>query len=112
MDGPPSASVARFAKLVRELSDDPKGGGTLREGFGTGSLFVGRKMYALLGDDGALVVKLPPPRVAALIAEGVGAPWHPGTGRPLKEYVAIGLSRQRRWKALAIEARAYMGAHR
>jgi hypothetical protein len=43
---------------------------------------------------------------------GVGAPWHPGTGKPLKEYVAIGVAQEKKWLVLAKEARAYMAAAR
>ena len=42
-------------------------------------------MFAVLDASGALVLKLPPPRVQELIAAGVGAPWHPGTGAPRRE---------------------------
>jgi hypothetical protein len=112
MSEAPKASVARFAKLVEQLADGEVADTPRRAGFGTGSLFVGRKMFGLLDETGALVVKLPPARVAALIAAGEGAPWHPGNGKPLKEYVAIGLPRQAKWLALATEAREYMGSKR
>ena len=61
---------------------------------------------------GALVVKLPAERVQELISSGVGAPWHPGTGTPLKEYVAIDVAHQGKWLALAKEARTYMASKR
>jgi hypothetical protein len=67
-------------------------------------------MFGLLDDSGALVLKLSPARVQELIEAGVGAPWHPGRGKPLKEYVAIGIARQARWLGLAREAREYMGS--
>jgi hypothetical protein len=79
---------------------------------GTGSLFVGRKMFGVLDESGALVLKLPPARVQELIASGAGAGWHPGKGSPLKEYVAIGFDRQSRWLPLAKEAREYMASKR
>jgi hypothetical protein len=110
MSQAPAASQSRFAKLAKELADATGSPSPHREGFGTGSLFVGRKMFGLLDDSGALVLKLPPARVRELIVAGVGAPWHPGTGKPLKEYVAIGFARQTKWLALATEARAYMGS--
>jgi hypothetical protein len=106
----PDAAQARFDQLVDQLGNDDGTTGPRRKGFGSHSMFVGRKMFALLGSDGALVVKLPPVRVAELIATGVGAPWHPGTGSPLKEYVAVGFDQQRKWPALAKEARAFMAS--
>jgi len=106
----PEAAVARFAKLARELGEEGGAKTAYREGFGTGSLFVGKKMFGVLDTCGALVVKLPPARVQELIAGGVGAPWHPGSGTPLKEYVATGFDRQAKWLALSREAREYMGS--
>ena len=110
MSNAPAASETRFAKLAKDLANATGNPSPHREGFGTGSLFVGRKMFGLLDDSGALVLKLPPALVQELITAGVGAPWHPGTGKPLKEYVAIGFVRQAKWLALAKESRAYMGS--
>jgi hypothetical protein len=104
----PTAARARFAKLAEDLADGDDSKLAFRAGFGTGSLFVGRKMFAVLDETGALVLKLPPARVAALIATGAGAPWHPGTGTPLKEYVSIPFAPQARWLGLAKESRDYM----
>ena len=81
----PEATRARFAKLATRLAEGDETKLAHREGFGTGSLFVGKKMFAVLDASGALVLKLPPPRVQELIAAGVGAPWHPGTGAPRRE---------------------------
>jgi hypothetical protein len=69
-------------------------------------------MFAVLDQSGALVLKLSPDRVQALIASGVGSPWHPGHGKPLKEYVSIGVAEQSEWLKLAKEAREYMGSKR
>ncbi|MCI4364539.1 MAG: MmcQ/YjbR family DNA-binding protein [Thermoplasmata archaeon] len=80
-----------------------------RKGFGTRSMFVGRKMFAVLHTTGELVVKLPPDRVKALIDSKMGRGWHPGNGAPLKDYVAISFDHERDWCALALEAREYMG---
>jgi hypothetical protein len=112
MGTPPPASVAQFAKLAKQLAEDGKKEAPHREGFGTGSLFVGRKMFGVLDATGALVLKLPPARVQALIAAGSGSPWHPGSGKPLKEYVAVGFERRARWYALAKESRTYMRSKR
>jgi hypothetical protein len=106
----PAASLARLAKLADQLAKSKGTQPLFREGFGTGSLFVGRKMFAVLDESGALVLKLPAARVAELVGAGVGAPWHPGTGTPLKEYVAIGVERQAKWLALAKESHSYMAS--
>ncbi|MCI4346972.1 MAG: hypothetical protein L3K07_09525 [Thermoplasmata archaeon] len=104
----PEEAAARFAKLASQLAEGSGQATALRQGFGTGSLFVGRKMFAVLDGSGALVLKLPPTRVLQVIADGTGSGWHPGAGAPLKEYVAIPLAEQKRWLALAKESREYM----
>jgi hypothetical protein len=98
---------ARFVELAKKLGAGPESASPHRKGFGTGSLFVGKKMFGLL-DGGSLVLKLSPQRVQELIAAGVGAPWHPGKGAPLKEYVAISVNRNAMWLRLAKESRTYM----
>jgi hypothetical protein len=112
LNEPPEAAAARFAKLARQLADGDERQEPHRKGFGTASLFVGRKMFGRLSDSGALVLKLPPNRVEALIASGVGSGWHPGSGTPLKEYVAIGTEHQGSWLRLAKESRQYMASKR
>jgi hypothetical protein len=104
----PEKSRTRFEKLANEMATSGPETPAFREGFGTGSLFVGKKMYAVLDESGALVLKLSPARVQELIARSVGAPWHPGTGKPLKEYVAIGVDQHAQWLPLAKESREYM----
>ncbi|MCI4321364.1 MAG: hypothetical protein L3K18_08970 [Thermoplasmata archaeon] len=110
MGTPPKAAGSRFEKLIQQLAEGEDTNTPRREGFGTGSLFVGRKMFGLLDETGALVLKLLPPRVAELIAAGTGTPWHPGNGKPLKEYVAVDFARQAKWLALATESRTYMAS--
>jgi len=56
---------------------------------------------------GALLVKLPQPRVGQLIAEGVGAPFAPA-GRTFREWVALRDPDRRRWRALLGEARQHV----
>jgi hypothetical protein len=104
------SSIGQFKKLAGQLADGDGSNVAFREGFGTGSLFIGRKMFGVLDESGALVLKLSPVRVQELIAAGVGTPWHLGTGTPLKEYVAIGLDQRAKWLRLAKEARNYMGS--
>ncbi|MCI4330942.1 MAG: hypothetical protein L3K19_03745 [Thermoplasmata archaeon] len=108
MSSIPERSVTRYAKLAAQLTGGKSGESPLRAGFGPGAMFVGRKMFGVLDESGALVIKLPPARVQELIAKGVGAPWHPGAGAPLKEYIAIGFDKQARWLGLAKESREYM----
>jgi hypothetical protein len=106
----PEAALARFAKLAKQLGEGDGAKPPYRAGFGTGSLFVGKKMFAVLDESGALVLKLPPTRVQELISTGVGKGWHPGTGKPLKEYVSVAIGNQAKWLGLARESREYMAS--
>ena len=70
------------------------------------TLTVRGKVFAFLGKDDRLVVKLPAVRAAALVAAGDAIVFESG-GRPMKQWVAIALPND--WRALLDEARAYVG---
>jgi hypothetical protein len=57
-----------------------------------------------------LIVKLPRNRVGELIESGKGRPWGPGTGRIMKEWVALSEAASEHWPGLAAEARAFVGS--
>src|SRR5580692_4939858 len=84
---PDSQSTARFEDLVTEFNDaegvtPPTGGG-----FGRSALRYRGKIFAM-HVRGALVVKLPADRVAALVAAGLGAHFDANKGTPLREWFA------------------------
>ncbi len=97
----------RFADLVEVLtreagaSYEHKG-----RGFGSGTLKVNGKIFALLSSRGQLVVKLPRRRVDELRDSGVGERFDPGHGRLQKEWLAV--AGEDGWDALAREALAYV----
>ncbi|MCI4341431.1 MAG: hypothetical protein L3K11_03550 [Thermoplasmata archaeon] len=105
----PDEARERFARLAEQMAAGDGEISAHRKGFGTRSMFVGRRMFAVLDRTGELVVKLPPVRVQELIDSKTGRGWSPGAGSPLKEYLAIPFARQKDWPKLAREARAYMG---
>jgi hypothetical protein len=77
--------------------------------FGSNGLKTKRgKLFALFTQS-TLVVKLPKERVAALVAAGVGKPFDPGHGRPMKEWLTV-TSPKASWFDLAKEAHAYVEA--
>jgi len=65
-------------------------------------LSVEGKIFAML-TRGKFVAKLPRRRVDDLVQSGIGAPFDPGHGRLMREWIAIGPGRAD-WIALAREA--------
>ena len=108
---PDSPPRARFEDLVTEFNDvdgvtPPRGGA----GFGRSALRYRGKIFAMLVR-GALVVKLPADRVAALVAAGHGAHFDANKGTPMREWFAAGpdpaADSAPSWSALAAEALAF-----
>jgi len=55
-----------------------------------------------------LVVKLPRPRVDALVEAGKGGYFDPGHGRLMKEWISVDLDSKSLWQSLAKEAKEYV----
>lgn len=115
MSHPPISPEERFAAIVDEFignpdvippSDIPESKRT----FGSSALRVHKKIFAMLVK-GRLVVKLPKPRVDALVASGDGERFDPrGDGRLMKEWVVVEPAAKEDWLALAREAMEFVGA--
>ena len=93
-----------LAPVIREFEAAQKAGARK---FGSNGLKVKGKLFALF-TQGTLVVKLPKPRVAELVAAKVGKPFDPGHGRLMKEWLTV-VSARASWEGLAREAHAYVG---
>lgn len=76
---------------------------TVNAGRGSQGLKVAGKLVAMFYK-GRLVLKLPPARVAELIEAGVGMSFDPGTGKAMKDRVAIPEANRERWIDLCEEA--------
>jgi len=100
---------ARYAALVKTFLRKP---GVTQEGkgFGSTSLKVDGRIFALLSSRNEFVVKLPKARVDALIAAGAGRRFDPGHGRVMKEWLALRPISAEDWTRLANEALAYVAA--
>jgi hypothetical protein len=101
----PANGEALFRELVEPLLTDPAVQRSTMMGLPCVRL-DGRFFASLDRRTGALLVKLPDGRVAALVAEGAGEPFAPA-GRVFREWVAAPHPDRDRWQALLAEARAY-----
>jgi hypothetical protein len=81
----------------------PPGAG---KGFGSGALKVGKKIFAMVSSRSEFVVKLPPARVAELVASGRGKYFDAGRGKPMKEWLVV-TAGESTWIPLAKEAREF-----
>ena len=111
-----AAGDARFATVVRAFAGDPRVEAPLDDDasaaeakgkFGSRGLRVDGKVFAM-PSKGRLVVKLPRARVEALVAAKQGQRFVLGA-RARKEWVAIPESTPAAWRALALEARKFVG---
>jgi hypothetical protein len=96
--------IERYEDLVDELLGaggvtPPRGGG----GFGRSALRFQGKIFAMLVR-GRLVVKLPAPRVDALVEAGDGVRFDANKGTPMREWLSLDPDSGQDWLALAREA--------
>lgn len=102
--------VDRYADLVDDLilvaGVTPPSGGA---GFGRSALKYQNKIFAMLVR-GRLVVKLPAPRVAELVAAGEGDHFDANKGTPMKEWLSLSPDSEQDWLPLAREALRFAGA--
>ena len=103
--------MARFAAVIEALARNPpvshvKAGSRL---FGSETLKVHDKIFAMRSWQGRFVVKLPKTRVDALIATGVGQHFDASQGRPMKEWLHVDPASGQDWLELAREALEFVG---
>jgi len=105
--------AARYAAVVKAMAG--KGGVTHSEpddskrGFGANALKINKKIFAMLASNDRFVVKLPRPRVDALVAAGFGQRFDPRrNGRAMKEWLVVGAGREAQWLPLAKEAMEFV----
>jgi hypothetical protein len=112
----PSTPDDLYASLAEEFLGvdgvtQPSGPTRSKTGFGSSTLRIDNKIFAMLVGD-RLVVKLPRRRVDELIAAGEGERFDPGHGRLMKEWLAVAPASADRWLPLAREALRFVGSRR
>lgn len=103
----------RYAKVVGAfLGDDKVTSGSGKKSFGSSTLQVNGKIFAMLTSRGRFVVKLPKQRVDSLVASGSGERFDPGYGRLMKEWLTVEPTSDEDWLALAREAMEFVASKR
>ena len=101
----------RFAAVVEALTRKP--GVTHSNAksrlFGSKSLKVHDKIFAMVSAGGHFVVKLPKARVDALVNDGAGGRFEASQGRPMKEWLQVDPGSGQDWLELAREALEFVG---
>jgi hypothetical protein len=111
MNHSPITPEERFATIVEELLSNPDVTPPSEgKGFGSSGLKIHNKIFAMLVR-GKLVVKLPKPRIDALIAAGEGERYDPRhDGRLMKEWVTIEPTSEEEWLNLSREAMEFVAS--
>jgi hypothetical protein len=102
---PQSAAAAFYQRQRADLLSDVAISD--KRMFGTTALCVGGKVFLFPWRE-ALVLKLPPPQVEALVACGDAVLFDPGHGRTSKSWAAVSAAAQDRWSNLALDAREFV----
>ena len=108
---PPVTPEERFATIVEALLSNPDvTPPSDGKRFGSSGLKIHNKIFAMLVG-GKLVVKLPKPRVDALIASGDGERFDPRhDGRLMKEWLSLEPTSEEEWLPLAREAMEFVAS--
>lgn len=93
----------KFSKVGEALSRDRGVTMGAGKGFGSGTLKVDGKIFAMLASGNQFVIKLSEHRVDAFVTAGAGKRFEPRPGRPMKQWLVVE-SERANWIALAKEA--------
>jgi hypothetical protein len=75
--------------------------------FGSDALRVNGSVFCMISSGHGFVVKLPAPRVQALIAAGTGEPFAAGRKTPMRQWLVVTDPAPGLWESLADEAYAF-----
>jgi hypothetical protein len=108
----PAGPVERYEDLIDELAGidgvTPPPGGA---GFGRSAVRFHGKIFVMFVR-GSLVLKLPAPRVEALVAAGEGVHFDANKSTPMKEWLSLDPGSAQDWLPLAREALDFARASR
>lgn len=79
----------------------------VNSGRGAQGIKYNGKMFVMFYK-GNLVVKLAPSRIKELINENIGAPFDPGTGKPMKDRLLIRFSKKDHWIKISEESKKFV----
>lgn len=99
-----SNSADSFVAIVATFTHDRRVVYAGGKGFGSGTLKVDGKIFAMISSKGQFVDKLPASRVDELVRDGTGKHFDPGHGKKMKEWLALS-GKPEVWIQLATEAR-------
>ncbi len=98
-------SAERYAAVVKAFIGKPGVSAESGRGFGSSALKIDNRIFAMLASGDQFVVKLPRPRVDALVAAGDGERFDPRrNGKLMKEWLVVRPGLEARWLPLAQEA--------
>lgn len=84
----PGAGFEALATALRARIEFDASAATTPRRFGSTALKMNGRIFAMLVKE-ALILKLPPHQVAALVERGEGAYFDRGQGRPMKAWIAL-----------------------
>lgn len=100
-----NSPAERYAAIVKAFAGKRGVSAESGRGFGSSALKVDNRIFAMLASGDRFVVKLPRPRVDAMVAAGEGERFDPRrNGKLMKEWLVVGSRLEARWLPLAQEA--------
>ena len=102
-----SPQVEAFQKVAKAFAKDEHVAVGAGKGFGSGTLQVNSKIFAMVSTSGEFVVKLPKARIETLVKSKQGRAFDLGNGRVMKEWLVV-TGGEKTWLGYAKEARNFV----
>ena len=102
-----SPQVEAFQRVAKAFAKDEHVAVGSGKGFGSGTLQVNSKIFAMVSTSGEFVVKLPKARIETLTRTKKGRAFDLGNGRIMKEWLVV-TGGEKTWLGYAKEAREFV----